>query len=97
MQIKQQQSIVGLLICARSRVKFPNVHRDVHRAIREKSDLRWGRRGKESAALKDWNGCHLFTVKLILPSLPSAFVSGKVAAVSPCYFVFFSLCVSLHV
>lgn len=85
MQIKQQQSIVGLLICARSWVKFPKVLRDVHRAIREKSDLGWCRRGEESAALKDGNGCQLFTVKLILSSLPSAIVYGRVAAVSsPC-------------
>lgn len=82
MQIKQQQSIVGLLICARSCVKFPKVPRDVHRAIREKSDLGWCRRGEESAALKDGNGCQLFTVKLILSSLPSAIVYGRVAAVS---------------
>lgn len=69
MQIKQQQSMVGLLICARSRVKFPNVLRDVHRAIREKSDLGCGRRGEESTALKDGNA-----VKLILSSLPFAFM-----------------------
>lgn len=82
MQIKQQQSIVGLLICARSRVKFPNVLRDVHRAIREKSDLGWRMRGEESAALKDGKGCQLLTVKLIPSSLPSAFVCGELAAVS---------------
>ncbi len=80
MQIKQQQSIVGLLICARSWVKFPNVLRDVHRAIR----VNWGMRREESAALKDGNGCHLFTVKLILSSLPPAFVCSKAAL---CYFV----------
>lgn len=97
MQIKQQQSIVGLLICARSWVKFPNVFRDVHCAISEQSDLGCYRRREESAALKDENDCHLFTVKLILFSLPSAFVYGKLAAVAPCYFVFVSLCFFFHV
>lgn len=70
MQIKQEQSRQGVLICARSWQKFPNVRRGVHCAIRGKSDLGYYRRGEESAAAKDWNDCHLFTVKLI----PSAFV-----------------------
>lgn len=96
MQIKQQQSIVGLLICARSRVKFPNVLRDVHRAIRGKGGLGWGMRGEERAALKDGNGCHLFTVKLILSSHHFAFVCGKVAAVSPSFFCPLSLSVSVE-
>lgn len=74
MQIKRQQSIVGLVIGARSWVKFPEVLRDVHRAIKGRSDLGWCRRREESAALKDGNGCHFFTVKLILSCLPSAFV-----------------------
>lgn len=66
MQIKQQQSTVRLLICARSWVKFPSVLRDVHCAIRGRSESGRLRRGEESAALKDGGCCHLFTVKLIL-------------------------------
>lgn len=42
MQIKQQQSIVGLLICDTSRVKPPDVVVDVRHAISEKRD--WGQR-----------------------------------------------------
>lgn len=52
----------------------------------------WGRRGEESAALKDGNGCHLLTVKLILSSLPCAFVYGREAAVS----LLFYLCLRLY-
>lgn len=61
------------------------------------SRVTWDAIGEESAALKDENDCHLFTVKLILFSLPSAFVYGKLAAVAPCYFVFVSLCFFFHV
>lgn len=95
MQIQQQQSMVGLLICARSLVKLPNVLRDVHRAIRERSDLGW--RGEESAALKDRNGCHLLTVKLIPRSLSRfAFMEKKLRSV-PVLSSFVSLCVALHI
>lgn len=92
MQIKQQQSIVGPLICARSWVKFPNVLRDVHCAIRETSDSRRCRRGEESAALKDGDACQLFTVKLILCCLLHLLVSTASGQCLPS-FVFLCLLV----
>lgn len=46
--------------------KFPKVLRDVRGAIRARRDAGRCRRGEESAALKDGNGCQVFTVTLIL-------------------------------
>lgn len=83
MQIKQQQSMVGLLICARSLVKFPNVLWIVHRAIRERSWVVIERGRKSERALEDRSGCHLHPVRL--NPVPSPFcLCGSEAAVCLC-------------
>lgn len=85
MQIKLHQSRAGLLICARSQLKFPKVLRDVHLAIRATRESGWCKRGEESRALTDSSRCLLFTVILIPSSLPSAFdvAARLVLCVSP--------------
>lgn len=48
--------------------KFPKVLRDVRGAIRARRDAGRCRRGEESAALKDGNGCQVFVTLILSPA-----------------------------